>query len=321
MPGPVGPILSTVGTVAAVGNAASGPTSETSTTQSLSPEQRRLISLAIPTFERYIQQTPDVPAREIQPFNEFQEAAQGSALAAIPGLQGYLGTLQEGLNTVGNFGSTLAAQGSDPNAFGFLNNAPQFDFSSQSSPYIEAASNAIIDPIRTQLIEQTLPHLRGSAIGAGQYGGSRQGLAEDSALTRATQDAAIATAPLAQQFYGQAFQGDINRHLQSNQLQAQRQNVLTQAAASLANTTPQLSAMQAQLALQSGLLPSHIYSTIGDTRQQHAQLTSDQAYQQRLTELALPFIIASQVAGLGGSLPGGTVTSQSKQPSFFERLF
>lgn len=101
-------------------------------------------------------------------------------------------------------------------------------FANQANPYIQQASAATLAPITEALTEQVLPALRGSAIGAGQYGGSRQGLAEQRAVRGFIDRAAQAVSPLQNQLYNQLIGGDIAGSLQTQRLGNQG-NLQTQA--------------------------------------------------------------------------------------------
>jgi hypothetical protein len=74
-----------------------------------------------------------------------------------------------------------------------------------ANPYLAAAAQGAIRPITQQLTEEVLPQIRGGAIQTGQYGGSRQGLAEGTAIGKATQAMADRTAQMYSDAYGKGL--------------------------------------------------------------------------------------------------------------------
>jgi hypothetical protein len=77
--------------------------------------------------------------------------------------------------------------------------------SPDSNPYLAATGTAATRPLYRNLVEQILPNIRSEAGGAGQYGSTRQGIAEGLAAGR-TQDAASdALAKIYSGGYGQGL--------------------------------------------------------------------------------------------------------------------
>ncbi len=71
-----------------------------------------------------------------------------------------------------------------------------------NNPYLDRQANAITGMMTRNLNENVMPDIRSGAIAAGQYGGSRQGIAEGLAASRMNQDLAPALANL----YGGAYE-------------------------------------------------------------------------------------------------------------------
>lgn len=67
-------------------------------------------------------------------------------------------------------------------SYGSLLNAADVN----SNPYLAQAAEGAIRPVVDQLQQNILPGIRSGAMQTGQYGGSRQGLAEGNAITGAT---------------------------------------------------------------------------------------------------------------------------------------
>lgn len=70
------------------------------------------------------------------------------------------------------------------------------------NPYLDQQSQAIIGQLTRNFSENVLPQIRSGSIASGQYGGSRQGIAEGLAASRLQQDIAV---PL-YNLYGGAFE-------------------------------------------------------------------------------------------------------------------
>lgn len=71
-----------------------------------------------------------------------------------------------------------------------------------NNPYLDRQADAITGMMTRNLNENVMPDIRSGAIAAGQYGGSRQGIAEGLAASRMNQDLAPALANL----YGGAYE-------------------------------------------------------------------------------------------------------------------
>lgn len=75
------------------------------------------------------------------------------------------------------------------------------------NPYLDSVSNAITRKLTRNTMEQVMPGIRSDAILSGQYGGSRQGIAEGLAASRLNEDLAPALTGL----YGSAYESAQNR--------------------------------------------------------------------------------------------------------------
>ncbi len=91
-----------------------------------------------------------------------------------------------------------------------------------TNPYIQNMSNAVTNQIGRNFSENVAPSIRSNAVASGQYGGSKQGIAEGLAMSRMNQDIAQAVAPL----HANAYESAQNRMLQTGgMLNQQAQNV------------------------------------------------------------------------------------------------
>ena len=287
---------------------------ETKVESLLSPEQRKLVELGIPTFERFVNNPPQVANRPVEGFNALQQQSQESAIGNIGDILSRFEQGQQGLQGGQNFFGAAANR-----AFGSPGTQSLSSFGDLANPYIDRATQATLKPITESLTNEVLPQIRQGAIGAGQFGGSRQGLAENSAVNQYVDRATQAIAPIQSQLYGQALAGDISGGLQTQRLQSGEQQGFLGAASQGLNALPQISALQSMLGTQAGLLPSQILGSVGDQQRNLSQEQQESAYQANLTNQFLPFTLAQQVLHGGSGLPGGSTntTSQGGRPSLF----
>ena len=75
-----------------------------------------------------------------------------------------------------------------------------------NNPFLEQSAQSAIRPIFENLQRNVLPGIGSEAIGAGQYGGSRQGIAEGLAAQGALQSAGDVTGNMYSNAYGQGLQ-------------------------------------------------------------------------------------------------------------------
>lgn len=79
--------------------------------------------------------------------------------------------------------------------------------------YVDQQAGALTNNLTRNMNENVMPGLRSSAAVSGQYGGSRQGIAEGLAASRLNQDLAL---PISQ-MYGNALEGAQNRMMGTSQ--------------------------------------------------------------------------------------------------------
>lgn len=85
------------------------------------------------------------------------------------------------------------------------------------NPYIQDQANAITQQYNNNLQNNILPSINSGAMMAGGFGGSRQGVAQGLAIGQSQQGLGNSLANL----YGNAYEGDQNRNLQSSLQAAQ----------------------------------------------------------------------------------------------------
>lgn len=129
-----------------------------STTVKLSPEQEQMYGFAMPYLKAFAAQTPQrYQGSTIAGFNPDRTAGQGMVLDAANNMQG-VADAAAGANkfiTSGNFWD------------------PKYNTALQGT--IDATTRPIVQAYQ----EQALPAIRNEAVGTGNFGSSRQGVAEE----------------------------------------------------------------------------------------------------------------------------------------------
>lgn len=139
--------------------------SNSTTTQNLTPEQQQLLTGIMPAFQNFAAWTPErYQGPTVAGFDASQTAGQNMALGAA-GSQ-----------------DTLARNAADATNFYTSGDI----WNPANNAHLAGAVDASVRPITQQLTESILPNIRGTAVNTG-YGGSRQGIAEGLASGRASQ--------------------------------------------------------------------------------------------------------------------------------------
>lgn len=241
-----------------------GGNSTTTTVQELSPEQRKLLAPAIPVVRDFVQNPPkDFQGSRVAPFNETQLQAQGMLKDAATGsaadFTNYLLSNQQRLNEIG--------------------------LNPQDNPALPGLLEAGIRPLTENLTQQVLPNIGQEAVAGGQYGGSRQGIAEG----------------MASQAYFNSAQDVVSR-------------VLGEAYSSgLDNATKAQALGPTVLGTQS--VPAQLLSAVGEQQygQEQAQLTDE--IQRYFNEQLLPFLAAKEAAGVAFGVPSGSTITDAALPA------
>lgn len=233
------------------------------TTYQLSPEQRQLLDLAMPGVTNFAAKVPQrYQGSTVAPFDPSQVAGQEGAL-------GSAGTQ----TNLARSGAGTALDWLKPGALDVTNN-----------PALQGQVTAATRPITQALTEQALPAIRDSAEKTGNFGSSRQGIAEGLASGRASQ--AI---------------GDATSNVVNNQYNT---NVATQLKA--LGLLPQTEAVQT-----AGDVTT---SGVGDVRQSMAQSLLGQDVGNFNYDQLAPFLQSQQIMSLLSGLPGGTNVSTASTP-------
>ena len=242
----------------------SGGGGTTTTTQELAPEQRRLLDLAFPAVENIANNTPTLfPGSAVAGFDPLQTQGQEQLLqAAGPG--GSISQLGQGFTDFVSF-----LQG-DALKLG-------------TNPYLSQTVDSAQEQLGRNFNRQFVPANEQNAIQSGQFGGSRQYIAEGlgrEGLARAQGDVAT-------NLYDRGYQGEL-----------QARTSALQAGTQALGFAPQLS----QLLSAPGL----ITSGVGQQRQQFEQQQLIEEQQKHLAEQTLPFNIAQDIAALAFGVPAGS---------------
>ncbi len=241
------------------------PAPQTQTTkQELSPEQRQLMQLAMPGVTQFAASTPQryQAGSTIAGFDPSQTAGQTGALNSA-GVQTDLARSGAGTSQ-----AWLSPQALDVN----------------NNPGVQGMIDKSTRTINQGLTEQALPAIRDSAERSGNFGSSRQGIAEGLASGRASSAIGDATSGI----LSKAYDTNVDAQLKALGLLPQTTGVQTQ-----------------------GDLTT---SAVGDTRQALAQaLLGEQVGNFNYDQMA-PFLQSKEIMSLLTGLPGGSTTTTASGP-------
>jgi hypothetical protein len=291
------------------------------------------MDLAMPGLKSFAASVPQrYPGETITPFTDAQRQGQQMALDAsgfqadtaktasdvfkqlpsqvaqgIPGLQPFIGQTQ---NYEQNPWAGLAQ--ADP----------------AMSSYIEAAQR----PLYQQLTEQVLPNVRGGAITAGGFGGSRQGIAEGLSAGRTAQAAGDVGTKIAgdryatnvgalQNRYATNVAADQARYATNVNAEQQRLELMQRAKQGDIQALTQLLALTPTVQ-QAQVQPAITTSGVGDVQQQQAQAELGGRIGAFNYDQLAPFLQSKELLSLLQGMPGGTSLSTGSvppQPSAFNK--
>lgn len=240
-------------------------------TQSFSPEQQRLIDASLPAIEQFALSPPQLfPGSQIAQFTPLETEAQRSAVdvARNQFSQAFAPSL---------FGQQFLASG----AAGLPG----------ANPALQGSIDAATRPIIESLTQNILPSIRGEALTSGQFGGSRQGIAEGLAAQGAQRQVGDTAAQVANESFLRALQAQVG------------------ALALAPQTLQQLFGGQQALA------------SVGGAQRQLEQSLLNEEAQRFIAEQTIPFEASRQVAAIAAGLPGGTTTSVGTAPSGSSNVF
>lgn len=153
------------------------------------------------------------------------------------------------------------------------------------NPAYGQAVDAAVRPIQDQFLQSVLPNIRTSSVGSGQYGGSRQDLANNIATQSYLREVGDTTGQLAYDTYNRGITAGL-----------------------------QTLALGPTVGQQLGM-PGQFYATAGGVQQNQAQAEKN-AVMDRYNERMLgPFQIALQSLQAANGVPGGSSSSSVTQPT------
>lgn len=296
-----------------------------STTTQLSPDQQSLLSAALPGLRQFAATVPArYPGATVAGFTPAQQQAQDLALGAVSGQQAAAKTAADVFTSLPSQIATSVpglqpfvaqTQNYQTDPFSGL---PQADAGLQS--YIKAST----DPLYKNLTEAVLPNVRSSAITAGGFGGSRQGIGEGLATQATAQQAGNTAANLAgaqyannlaalQNRYATNINAENARYATNVQADQAREQLLLQAKQGDVNAQLQLLGLTPGVQ-QAQLAPALTAGGVGDTQQalNQAQLSAQiQGY--NYDQLA-PFLQSQELLSVLQGIPGGATVATGTVP-------
>jgi hypothetical protein len=330
-----------------MGGSSQQPTQTSYTT--LSPEAQALFATALPSISQFAASPPPsrYPGSTVAGFTPTQEAAQTAGVAgaanqagiatnaaslasAIPGMLDWSGTQLPGPGSYTPPTITSSQVPMSSNIF-----TDQGIWNPDYNTGLQNAITAAQRPTWQALTEQALPAIRQSAIAQGPFGGTREGLAEGLATSRANQQALDTAAKMTEDVYGQNLQAVNNRYNANLQALMQQYGIDRNTAVALANMGvtargqdisaagqrygQDLSALYQTLGLTPQLqaaqtAPAATLGAVGDAQQQMSQAQLNDAINAYYYQQYAPYLQARDILGLLPSLPGATTTSTANVP-------
>ena len=237
---------------------------KTTTTTELSPQQQQLLDPVIPIAEQFLANPPQLfPGSEVAGFTPLQQLGQGSALQAAQG------PISQQANQASGVQNFLAGDVLFP----------------ETNPALQQAIQGAIRPLLQGFEQTVLPGIRSEANQSGQFGGSREGVAQG-----------IGIQALLNQI------GDTSAQVQSDAF-GQGLDALVRGQA----LAPQTAGLQ--------LLPGQVIEGVGNQQQGLNQQFLSEAANRFLAEQTIPFNVAQDVAALAFGIPGGTATANNAVPT------
>ncbi len=237
---------------------------QTTSTVELSPQQQQLLDLVIPLAEQFAANPPQLfPDSAVSPFNPLQELGQGAVLGAASGPVTDIADSAAGVQN-------------------FLSSDVLFP---STNPALQETIQGAIRPLLQEFSQTVLPGIRSGANLSGQFGGSREGVAQG-----------IGIQALLNQI------GDTSAQVQTDAF-SQGLDAMVRGLAVAPNTAN----------LQTA--PGQIIEGVGGQQRGLDQAFLTEAANRFLAEQTIPFNVAQDVASLAFGIPGGSVTANSAVPT------
>lgn len=296
------------------------------TTPIITPQMQQIIDSAMPGIKSFAASVPQrYQGPQVAGFNPTQTEAQNQILSAADQAGGVADWAKAGVaGLAGRLTNTTPGAGLPPQTRTPLETSSNiFNDPGIWNPAYNAGTTAAIEaaqrPTWRALTESALPAIRGSAISAGPYGGSRQGIAEGLAINRGTQTAADQAAKIVEDLYGQNLAAVNNRYNTNigalNQrygtdVGAETQRYGTDVAAQNARNQQILAAYGMAPSLeQQSLLPGYVKSGVGDVQQQLQQAGINADISNFNYDQLAPFLQSKELLSLLSGFPSGATST------------
>ena len=294
---------------------------QTTTTQ-LSPDQQQILNYAMPGIATFAASPP--PKYQVAGFNPTQTQSQADVLSGAGTAGNIADWAQGGATTTlpaaitANTGTPFTAAPSVAQSSDIFNDPGIWNPANNAG--VEAAINAATRPTWQNLVDTALPAVRGGAVTAGGYGGSRQGIAEGLATRGATQAAQDAASKIAEDEYA-ANLAAVNARYGTNigaseaERQADTAAETARYGTDASRAATNLNAWLATYGLaptlqQEALLPGYTEANVGDVQQQQTQQELNAQYANKMA----PFLQSQEILSLLQGVPGGTTVSTGNTP-------
>lgn len=267
---------------------AGSPGSSTTTTKTeLSPEQRALLDLAMPSAVEFAASTPRrYPGATVAPMVQIGHRAARDAMVGADAQQRLAGGAENALTGI---------MGAAPGERG-MNFISQDYWNPANNPNLRGAIDAATRPITEQLTESALPAIRGEAIKTGGFGGSRQGVAEGLASREASRAIGDTGAKLTSQLYDTNMRTAAG--LYGNDLDATLKAL---------GLTPNIQTSQ--------VTPAATRGAVGEIKQAQNQAALNDRIANWNFDQNIGLVKARELASLLSGLPGGsTIATATGQP-------
>lgn len=304
----------------------------------LTPEQKKLQNKAMPFIKEYANETIKPPPDVVEKFTPEQKKGQAMALDAAK-TQADLAKTGAKAQTDLLSGNASQASGTvldkpavasmaDPNPQGtnFLTSGAVLN--PNTNPALAGAIDAAKRPIVDSLLEEMLPAIRSEAALTGNFGSSRQGIAEGLAMGKASRAIGDVGATLSNEGYKSGLDafskayGDIlntagSAYGTKTGAETQRYGTQQGAMSDLFNT--QTSAKGQALGLLpttqgAQTTPAVTTSGVGEVKQAQQERVNAENKDQYLFKKYEPFNRASDLLSLMPALPGGATVSTGPVP-------
>lgn len=283
------------------------------------------MSLALPGVTNFAASVPQrYQGSTVSPFTTAQQTGQQMALDAA-GQQA--GTAKTATDVFSSLPSQIAQQ--VPGLQPFVGQTQNYETNpwaglANADPAMASYIDAAQRPLYQNLTEQVLPNVRGGAVTAGGFGGSRQAIAEGLAAGKTAQAAGDVGAKIAGDQYAtnvNALQNRYNTNTSADQARYATNVTAEQNRLDLMQRAKQgdITALTQLLALtptvqQAQIQPALTTSGVGDVQQQQQQAELGSQIQGFNYDQLAPFLQSKEILSLLQGLPGGGVTSTGSVP-------